>query len=201
VSETLILPGALALMVVLVGLLFIGGEDKTKKRAAALGRKQSGSTDKGVFSFLKSDEGGSRRKQIEESLGKLEEDQKDKKKKRKSLASKLIQANSTMKAQTFMIISVILAAFAGGVPFIMQQDWKLCVARTQSVKTESQSVSGGGKNVSWYHRGSAAHPDATDYCCFARLYDRTLHDANGPPELDDWRWDDGVGYRDHEKND
>ena len=126
-SETLILPGALALMVVLVGLLFIGGEDKTKKRAAALGRKQSGSTDKGVFSFLKSDEGGSRRKQIEESLGKLEEDQKDKKKKRKSLASKLIQANSTMKAQTFMIISVILAAFAGGVPFIMQQDWKLCV--------------------------------------------------------------------------
>lgn len=123
-DQSLILPGALALMVVLVGLMFVGEENKGKKRAAALGTKSSG-PQKGLFSFLKSDEGGNRRKQIEESLGKIEEAQKNKKKKRKSLSSKLIQANSTMKAQTFMVISVCLAVLAGGIPFLMGQDWKL----------------------------------------------------------------------------
>ena len=125
-DESLILPGALALMVVLIGLMFVGGEDKAKKRAMAISGGSSGGK-KSAFSFLKSDEGGSRRKQIEESLGKLEEAQKDKKKKQKSLASKLIQANSSMKAQTFVIISLGLAVLAGGLPFLMGQDWKLCV--------------------------------------------------------------------------
>lgn len=125
-DQSLILPGALALMVVATGMLFIGGEDKSKKRVAAIGTRSSG-TKKGLFSFMKSDEGGNRRKQIEESLGKLENESKDKKKKQKSLASKLIQANSKMKAKTFTIISLGLALLAGGLPFLMGQDWKLCL--------------------------------------------------------------------------
>lgn len=124
--EDLILPGALALMVVLVGLMFLGEEDKTKKRAASIGSKGSGN-DKGLFSFLKADESGSRRKQIEESLGKLEEEQKDKAKKKKSLASKLMQANSSMKPQTFITISVLLAIIMGGLPFVMGASWKLAL--------------------------------------------------------------------------
>lgn len=125
-DESLILPGALALMVVLIGLMFVGGDSSGKKRVAAIGAGSSGEK-KGAFSFLKADEGGNRRKQIEESLGKLEEDQKDKKKKQKSLSSKLMQANSSMKPQTFMIISLSLAILAGGIPFLMGQDWKLSV--------------------------------------------------------------------------
>jgi len=125
-DESLILPGALALMVVLIGLMFVGDEDKSKKRVAAMGSKSAGSQ-KSMFSFLKSDESGSRRKQIEESLGKLDEHQKTKKKKQKSLASKLVQANSSMKPQTFMIISLVLTLFAGGIPFLLGQDWKLCI--------------------------------------------------------------------------
>lgn len=124
--EDLILPGALALMVVLVGLMFIGEEDKAKKRAESIGSK-SGGKDKGLFSFLKADDSGNRRKQIEESLGKLEEEQKDKAKKKKSLASKLMQANSTMKPQTFIIISVCLALLTGGLPFLMGASWKLAL--------------------------------------------------------------------------
>jgi len=125
-DQSLILPGSLALMVVLIGLLFVGGEDKAKKRVVAMGSK-SGGAQKGIFSFLKSDDGGSRRKQIEESLGKLEEQQKDKKKKQKSLSAKLTHANWSMKAQTFMIISAGLAILAGGLPFLMGQNWKLCL--------------------------------------------------------------------------
>lgn len=125
-NEALILPGALALMVVLIGLMFVGGDSSGKKRVAAIGAG-SGREKKGTFSFLKADEGGNRRKQIEESLGKLEEDQKDKKKKQKSLSSKLMQANLSMKVQTFMIISFALAVLAGGIPFLMGQSWKLCL--------------------------------------------------------------------------
>ena len=123
-DESLILPGALALMVVLIGLMFVGEDTSGKKRVAAIGAGASRNK-KGMFSFLKADEGGNRRKQIEESLGKLEEDQKDKKKKQKSLSSKLMQANSSMKPQTFMIISLCLAILAGGIPFLMGQSWKL----------------------------------------------------------------------------
>lgn len=123
-DESLILPGALALMVVLIGLMFVGEDTSGKKRVAAIGAGGSRGK-KGTFSFLKAEDGGNRRKQIEESLGKLEEDQKDKKKKQKSLSSKLMQANSSMKPQTFMIISLSLALIAGGIPFLMGQSWKL----------------------------------------------------------------------------
>lgn len=123
-NPDLIMPLALAGMVVIIGLFFLGGDNTAKKRVAAIGTK---STDKGGrFGFLKSDEGGSRRKQIEESLGKIEEVQKDKKKRIKSLPSRLVQANWSMKSSTFMFISLSLAAVAGGIPFTMGADWKLC---------------------------------------------------------------------------
>jgi len=125
-DQSLILPAALAGMVVLIGLLFMGGDSKSKKRVSALSSQSAGSKSAGLFSFLKTDESGSRRKQIEESLGKIEEVQKDKKKKIKSLPSRLVQANWSMKAQTFMLISIILAVIAGGLPFSMGVDWKLC---------------------------------------------------------------------------
>jgi len=70
-----------------------------------------------ILSRLKVDDGGGRRKQIEDSLGKIEQRQKTKKKKAKSLPSRLIQANWKTKPQTFMIVSAILAVVAGGIPF------------------------------------------------------------------------------------
>ncbi|WP_371396119.1 type II secretion system F family protein [Fretibacter rubidus] len=126
-DQALILPAALAAMVVLLGFMFLsGGDNSSKKRVAAISSASGTKAGKSMFGFLKSEEGGSRRKQIEESLGKIEEVQKDKKKRIKSLESRLIQANWKMKKQGFMIMCVILAVIAGGVPFSMGADWKLC---------------------------------------------------------------------------
>ncbi len=125
-DQSLLLPGALALMVVLVGMLFIGSEDKGKKRVAAMGARSKGS-EKSMFSFLKSDDGSNRRKQIEESLGNLDKQQKTKAKQQKTLAAKMMQANWSMKPATFMMVSAVMTVVAGGVPFLMQQNWKLCV--------------------------------------------------------------------------
>lgn len=124
-DDALILPAALAGIVVLLGVMFMGGGDKSKKRLSAVASKSSRES-KGMFSFLKADDSGSRRKQIEESLGKIEEVQKDKKKKIKSLESRLIQANWKMKKQGFMIMCIILAVIAAGVPFSMGVSWKIC---------------------------------------------------------------------------
>lgn len=125
-DQSLILPAALAGMIVLIGLMFMGGDGKSKKRVAAISSGRNPSANNGLFGFLKADDGGSRRKQIEESLGKIESAQKDKKKKIKSLPSRLVQANWKMKAPTFMMISLTLTAIAGFVPFSMGADWKLC---------------------------------------------------------------------------
>ena len=126
-DESLILPAALAGMVVLIGMALMGGGDSSKKRLATVSSKSSG-REKGLFSLLKADDSGSRRKQIEESLGKIEEVQKDKKKKIKSLEARLIQANWKMKKQGFIIMCVILAVIAGGLPFSMGVSWKVCAA-------------------------------------------------------------------------
>ena len=127
-DETLILPAALAVGVVLIGLMFIGDDDKAMKRASAMSSSSGSSgAKKGVLGFLKADEGNSRRKQIEESLGKLEEEQKSKAKKSKSLQAKIMQANWTIKPQTFLMICAGLAIVAGGLPFLMGQSWKLAL--------------------------------------------------------------------------
>lgn len=124
-DQSLILPLALAGMVLLLGIMVLGGDNTSKKRLAAMSSKSASGG--GRFGFLKADEGGSRRKQIEESLGKIEEVQKDKKKRIKSLPSRLVQANWKMKPQTFIIMNLIMTVMAAAIPFSMGADWKLCV--------------------------------------------------------------------------
>ena len=101
-----------------LGFLLLGGS--TSNNSARVKKISGKETAAGnILSRLKVDDGGGRRKQIEDSLGKIEERQKTKKKKAKSLPSRLIQANWKTKPQTFMIISVILAVIAGGIPFTL----------------------------------------------------------------------------------
>jgi tight adherence protein B len=126
-DQSLILPAALAIGVVLIGLMFIGEEDKGLKRASEISSSGTSSGNGGIMRFLRSDDSSNRRKQIEESLGKLEEEQKNKAKKKKSLGSKILQANWTIKPQTFLMICAGLALVAGGVPFVLGQSWKLCL--------------------------------------------------------------------------
>lgn len=110
---------------VCLGLILFGGESSSSTaRVKKLSGKQSPSSN--ILSRLKVEETGGRRKQIEETLGKIEERQKTKKKKAKSLPSRLIQANWSMSPQTFMIICAVLAVVAGGGSFVMGVDPKLC---------------------------------------------------------------------------
>ena len=101
-----------------LGFLLLGsGPSKGDIRV----RKLSGqdTSRNGLLAKLKVEDGGNRRKQIEETLGKIEEHQKTKKKKAKSLPARLIQADWSMKPQTFMIMSLIIAVIAAGVPFVL----------------------------------------------------------------------------------
>ncbi len=84
-------------------------------------RQLSGKTSLGsnIKERLKVEDTGNRRKQIEESLGKIEERQKSKKKKAKTIESRIMQADWSMKPQTFMVMSVILAVIFGTLPFVL----------------------------------------------------------------------------------
>jgi len=112
---------AASLGVLCVGLLFFGGGDgasKAGQRAKSIASR--GQTKKaGLFSFIKNEDNSSRRKQIEESLGEIEQRQKNKKKASKTIKSKLMQANWTTTPQTFMTISIGLGLTAGAVSLIM----------------------------------------------------------------------------------
>jgi len=101
-----------------LGILLLGG---TSSNNTARVKKISGqqTATGNIMSRLKVEDGGGRRKQIEDSLGKIEEQQKTKKKKAKSLPARLIQANWKLKPQTFMIISAVIALVAGGIPFAL----------------------------------------------------------------------------------
>ena len=107
-------------MVFCVGFLFMGsgssGASNSKRVKQISGKESVGD---GILNKLKVEDSGTRRKQIEESLGKIEEHQKTKKKKAKSLQARLLQANSAMKPQTFVIISAVLAVVFGGLPFAL----------------------------------------------------------------------------------
>ena len=96
----------------------MGGESKGdgKRVREFAGKKTLGSN---IKERLKVEDSGNRRKQIEESLGKIEERQNAKKKKAKSLQARLIQADWSTKPQTFMMISAILAVVGGGLPFVL----------------------------------------------------------------------------------
>ncbi len=114
-------------LVVCVGLLFLGDKSSADaKRVRQLaGKKTIGSN---IKEKLKVEDTGTRRKQIEESLGKIEERQNAKKKKAKTIEARIMQANWKMKPQTFMLISAVLAAVAGIVPFIFGVKPLLCAA-------------------------------------------------------------------------
>ncbi len=113
--------------IVCIGLMFMGGGGSAKGNARL--RAMSGKTTAGgkLLSRLKVEDQGNRRKQIEESLGKIEERQKQKKKKNKSLPARLIQADWSLKPQTFLIISIVLAVVAGGVPFALNVNPLFCL--------------------------------------------------------------------------
>jgi len=117
VDESTILAVAGAGIVLILGYLAMsGGSGANEKRKNAI--VNSGRPEKaGLFSFLKSEDNSNRRKQIEASLGDLEMRTKNKEKARKTLKSKLIQADWSMTAQTFTIISVILGVLAAAGAF------------------------------------------------------------------------------------
>lgn len=109
-----------------LGFLLLGsGSSKGDARVKQLTGQQSAKS--GFLTKIKSEDGGNRRKQIEETLGKIEERQKTKKKKAKALAARLVQADWSMKPQTFMIMSAIIAVIAGGVPFALGMKPLMCL--------------------------------------------------------------------------
>lgn len=112
-------------LVFCVGFLFMGDKSSgdSKRVREFTGRKTLGSN---LKERLKVEDTGARRKQIEETLGKIEERQTAKKKKAKTLEARMLQADWSMKPQTFMMISVGLAAVAGIVPFILGLKPLLC---------------------------------------------------------------------------
>jgi len=118
---------AAAGMFVLLGLLLVGdkssGESKRVREFA--GKRTIGSN---IKDKLKVDDSGNRRKQIEDTLLKIEEKQKTKRKKEKTIEARMLQADWTMKPQTFLMISVILAVVFGGGALAMGLPYLACFA-------------------------------------------------------------------------
>jgi len=80
-----------AALVVVVFLFFMSGEsNSSSKRVKSLTTNGRDGKTATRFGFLKVEDSSQRRKQIEESLSKLEADQKTKKKQRKSLKAKIV---------------------------------------------------------------------------------------------------------------
>ncbi len=98
---------------------------ETKRVREFAGKKTLGSN---IKDRLKVEDSGARRKQIEETLGKIEERQNAKKKKAKTIESRIMQANWSVKPQTFIMVSLVLAAVGGILPFIMGLKPQLCLA-------------------------------------------------------------------------
>jgi tight adherence protein B len=104
----------------ILGYLLLGGETgsaNTARVSAYTGK--SGGLSSQLRTKMKPDQQGDRRKQIEESLKKLEADQKTRKKKAKSLASKLMQADVSMSPEKFTTISIVITVVVLAVTFII----------------------------------------------------------------------------------
>lgn len=109
-----------------LGLLLLGGSSSNSTaRVNQIAGKKSATGN--LLSKMKVEDGSGRRKQIEDTLGKIEERQKTKKKKAKSIASRLLQANWKMKPQTFLIISAVIAVIAGVAPFVLGLNPLFCL--------------------------------------------------------------------------
>ncbi len=103
-----------AVAVIGIGWLLFGGESsKADERVREITRSRTSEQRKGLLDFMKPDDSSSRRKQIEASLTEIDQKQKDRKKKLKSLKSKLVQADLTISQQTFMIISIVTGIAVG----------------------------------------------------------------------------------------
>jgi tight adherence protein B len=113
-------------IVVCFGLLLMGDKSsaESKRVRQFAGKKTLGSN---IKDKLKVEDAGNRRKQIEESLGKIEERQKSKKKKAKTIESRIMQADWSMKPQTFIIVSVVLAVVFLAIPFVLGLPPLACV--------------------------------------------------------------------------
>ncbi len=116
-QNTLIALIAAGFVVVAAYVLMGEGGGKQAARVKKISGKKT-ATD-GLLDRFKVESQGSKRKQIEESLSKIEERQKQKKKKSKSLEMKIIQANWTVSAQIFTIVSAGLAFLVGAMALAM----------------------------------------------------------------------------------
>jgi len=118
VDQHLLLGLCAAGLVVCAGLLFMGDKtsSETRRVRELAGKKTIG---KSFKDRLKVEDTGSRRKQIEETLGKIEERQNARKKKSKTVEARILQADWSVKPQTFIMVSFVLAAVFGILPFVM----------------------------------------------------------------------------------
>lgn len=108
---TLALAGAGA--VGIIGYLLLSGSSGSSSSARVASYTGKTSVGTKFFERFKSEEKGDRRKQIEDSLKKIEENQKSKKKKAKSLEAKLLQANVSFTRTQFIIGSAIIGGVVG----------------------------------------------------------------------------------------
>ena len=107
--------------------LILGDSGSTKKAARIKTIGGDNLRSESFVSRLKGEDQNSKRKQIEDSLAKIEEREKYKKKKSKSIEMKLVQADWSMTKELFMLISAGLAIVFGGLPFILGLKPVMCL--------------------------------------------------------------------------
>ena len=121
-QATLIALAGSGVVAILLILLLGSGSSSADKRVKSIGGNNRSGGKKPRLGFMRVEDTSVRRRQIEESLNKLEADQKSRKKQRKSLKAKLVQADWSTSAQTFMLFSIILGCVAGGLTFFLSKN-------------------------------------------------------------------------------
>ena len=102
-------------------LLLSGGSSKGSKRAQTIAKSgdEESEKNKSIFSFIKPEtDNANRRKQIEDTLNRLEDKKKSAKKRKMSLEMRLIQADWSIAPSSFTIISVVVGLLIGAVVLI-----------------------------------------------------------------------------------
>lgn len=94
----------------IIGYLLLSGSAGSSNSARVASYTGKGEAGVKFLERFKTEERGDRRKQIEESLKKLEENQKSKQKKAKSLEAKLVQADVSFTRSQFITGSAVLGA-------------------------------------------------------------------------------------------
>ena len=123
-QATILAIAGTAFFILLFIFLLPSGPSKADKRVRTLSStgRNAPVQKKGLFGFLKPEDTSQRRRQIEDSLSKLEKDQKTRKKERKSLSSKLVQADWSTTTTQFMLISLVIALVVGGGAYFVTQN-------------------------------------------------------------------------------